>query len=467
MTLLGAARQAGPLRAATEPARPASPRGRCHGRPQRRRRACARREASVARSTSWSTMPAPRPARPSRKTIETWQRDCWPSISTALHLHPGGPPGMLARRPGASSTSPAAPGSPAIAYVSAYVAAKHGVIGSPRARALNTPKRRHRERGLPRLHRDATCCRARSGRSSSKTGRTAEEARAALAQPIRRAARDPEEVADAVLWLCGPGAESITGQAIAVAGGEVMTRSRQPWQRCATRSAPSRATRAGTSTGAGRRRPGGHASRSNRPEQQESADLRIATPSCATCSAARYAERRQGGRDHRRGRQFLLRRRRARDHRPADGMTMPELLAFTRMTGDLVKAMRACPQPIIAAIDGICAGAGAILAMASDLRLGTAARKTAFLFTRVGLAGCDMGACATAAAHHRPGPRRRAALHRPRDERPRKAERWGFFNASCARRAARRGAGAGAHPRRRADVRARHDQDACCTRNGP
>ena len=70
------------------------------------------------------------------------------------------------------------------------------------------------------------------------------------------------------------------------------------------------------------------------------------------------------------------------------------LLAFTQMTGDLVKAMRACPQPIIAAVDGVCAGAGAILAMASDLRIGTAAAKVAFLFNRVGLAGCDMGACA-------------------------------------------------------------------------
>ena len=102
------------------------------------------------------------------------------------------------------------------------------------------------------------------------------------------------------------------------------------------------------------------------------------------------------------------------------------------MTGDLVKAMRACPQPIIAAIDGVCAGAGAILAMASDLRLGTPRSKTAFLFTRVGLAGCDMGACAHAAADHRPGPRRGAALHRPLDERARKAYAWGFFNRLCA-----------------------------------
>ncbi|MBW8844818.1 MAG: enoyl-CoA hydratase family protein [Burkholderiales bacterium] len=79
---------------------------------------------------------------------------------------------------------------------------------------------------------------------------------------------------------------------------------------------------------------------------------------------------------------------------PLTGMSMPDLLAFTRMTGDLVKAMRACPQPIVAAVDGVCAGAGAIMAMASDLRMGTARSKTAFLFTRVGLAGCDMGACA-------------------------------------------------------------------------
>ncbi|APW42878.1 enoyl-CoA hydratase family protein [Rhodoferax saidenbachensis] len=79
---------------------------------------------------------------------------------------------------------------------------------------------------------------------------------------------------------------------------------------------------------------------------------------------------------------------------PLMQLAMPELLMFTRMTGDLVKTMRACPQPIIAAIDGICAGAGAIMAMASDLRMGTVRSKTAFLFNRVGLAGCDMGACA-------------------------------------------------------------------------
>lgn len=79
---------------------------------------------------------------------------------------------------------------------------------------------------------------------------------------------------------------------------------------------------------------------------------------------------------------------------PLTKMDMRDLLSFTRMTGDLVKAIRACPQPVIAAVDGICVGAGAIIAMASDLRFATPAAKCAFLFTRVGLAGCDMGACA-------------------------------------------------------------------------
>lgn len=78
---------------------------------------------------------------------------------------------------------------------------------------------------------------------------------------------------------------------------------------------------------------------------------------------------------------------------PLTRMSMPELLDFTRMTGDLVKTMRRCPQPIIAAIDGICAGAGAMVALASDFRIGTPEAKTAYLFTRVGLAGADMGAC--------------------------------------------------------------------------
>nr|WP_294523617.1 enoyl-CoA hydratase family protein [uncultured Rhodopila sp.] len=109
---------------------------------------------------------------------------------------------------------------------------------------------------------------------------------------------------------------------------------------------------------------------------------------------------------------------------------MQGLLAFCRMTGDLVKAMRACPQPIVAAIDGICAGAGAIIAMASDLRLGTAGSKVAFLFTRVGLAGADMGACNILPRIIGAG---RAAdlLYTGRAMDGTEAERFGFYNRLC------------------------------------
>ena len=111
-------------------------------------------------------------------------------------------------------------------------------------------------------------------------------------------------------------------------------------------------------------------------------------------------------------------------------LKVPELLLFTRMTGDLVKAMRGCPQPIIAAIDGVCAGAGAIMAMASDLRLGTARSQTAFLFNRVGLAGCDMGACAMLPRIVGQG-RASELLYTGRSLGGEEAERWGFFNRLC------------------------------------
>lgn len=107
------------------------------------------------------------------------------------------------------------------------------------------------------------------------------------------------------------------------------------------------------------------------------------------------------------------------------------LLAFTRMTGDLVKAMRACPQPIIATVDGICAGAGAILAMASDLRYGTPASKVAFLFTRVGLAGADMGACNILPRIIGAG-RAAELLFTGRALEGTQAEAWGFYNRLCA-----------------------------------
>ena len=107
------------------------------------------------------------------------------------------------------------------------------------------------------------------------------------------------------------------------------------------------------------------------------------------------------------------------------------LLDFTRMTGEIVKAMRAAPQPIIAAVDGVCAGAGAIVAMASDMRLGTAGAKVAFLFNRVGLAGCDMGACAVLPRIIGQG-RASELLFTGRAMSGEEAERWGFFNRLCA-----------------------------------
>jgi enoyl-CoA hydratase/carnithine racemase len=116
---------------------------------------------------------------------------------------------------------------------------------------------------------------------------------------------------------------------------------------------------------------------------------------------------------------------------PLTRMTTPERLAFTRMTGALVLAMRQCPQPIICAIDGVCVGAGAILAMASDLRYGTARSKVAFLFTRVGLAGCDMGACAMLPRIIGQG-RASELLYTGRAMDGDEAERWGFYNKLCA-----------------------------------
>jgi enoyl-CoA hydratase/carnithine racemase len=113
---------------------------------------------------------------------------------------------------------------------------------------------------------------------------------------------------------------------------------------------------------------------------------------------------------------------------PLTKMTMPELLEFTRMTGDLVKAMRGCPQPVIGAIDGVCAGAGAMMALACDLRYGTAATKTAFLFTRVGLAGADMGACALLPRVIGQG-RASELLFTGRAMTAQEGLAWGFFNA--------------------------------------
>jgi enoyl-CoA hydratase/carnithine racemase len=112
---------------------------------------------------------------------------------------------------------------------------------------------------------------------------------------------------------------------------------------------------------------------------------------------------------------------------PLTEMDMPGLLRFTRMTGDLVKAIRACPQPVIAAVDGVCVGAGAAIATACDLRLGTPRAKVAFLFARVGLAGCDMGCCALLPRIVGQG-RTAELLFTGRSMGADEGERWGFFN---------------------------------------
>jgi enoyl-CoA hydratase/carnithine racemase len=112
---------------------------------------------------------------------------------------------------------------------------------------------------------------------------------------------------------------------------------------------------------------------------------------------------------------------------PLTGMSMPQLLEFTRMTGDVVKAMRHCPQPLVAAVDGVCAGAGAILAMACDLRVAAPSAKTAFLFVRVGLAGCDMGACAMLPRIIGQG-RAAELLYTGRSMSADEGLAWGFFN---------------------------------------
>lgn len=113
--------------------------------------------------------------------------------------------------------------------------------------------------------------------------------------------------------------------------------------------------------------------------------------------------------------------------KPLTEMDMKGLLSFTRMTGDLVKSMLGCGSPVVSAIDGICVGAGAIIAMASDIRFATAAAKTAFLFTRVGLAGCDMGACAILPRIIGQG-RAAELLYTGRSFTAEEGERWGFYN---------------------------------------
>ncbi len=155
----------------------------------------------------------------------------------------------------------------------------------------------------------------------------------------------------------------------------------------------------------------------NRPERKNPLTFESYAELRDTFRALVYAPRGQGGGRRRRGRQFQLGRRRPRDHRPADRDGHAGPARFTRMTGDLVKAMRGCPQPIVAALDGVCVGAGAILAMASDIRIATPGDEDRLPVHPRRPRRLRHGRLRDPAADHRPGPRLGAALHRPGDER--------------------------------------------------
>jgi enoyl-CoA hydratase/carnithine racemase len=187
-------------------------------------------------------------------------------------------------------------------------------------------------------------------------------------------------------------------------------------------------------------------------------------PSCATFPAPRLCRRREAVVITGAGGNFCSGGDVHEIIGPLTRLNAPELLMFTRMTGDLVKAMRACPQPIVAAIDGVCAGAGAILAMASDLRYGTRARKVPFLFNRVGLAGCDMGACACCRASSARAAPANCSTPAAAWAATRRAQ-WGFYNRVCAPEPCwpRRAPGAQIVPARPSPTASPR---RCCTRNG-
>ena len=249
----------------------------------------------------------------------------------------------------------------------------------------------------------------------SKTGRSVAEAQAELTRwnPQGRLIQ-AEEVAGAVAWLCLPSSASITGQAIAVAGGEAhvvasLLKLAQP--RHTRLEARERVATITLSE---------HPERKNPLTFESYAELRDTVP--------RVGGRRrcEGGGADGAGEDFCSGGDVHDIIGPLVHMDFPGKLRFTRMT-EVVKAMRHCPQPIVAAVDGVCAGAGAILAMGSDMRLGTPRAKVSFLFVRVGLSGADMGACAILPRIVGPGPRRGAAVHRA-DHGRRRGRALGFFN---------------------------------------
>ena len=281
------------------------------------------------------------------------------------------------------------------AYVSAYCASKHGVIGLTRALALETARTDVTVNAVCPGFTDTPLLAGAVDTISGKTGRSRDEARASLARA------NPQ---GRLVTPRGSGGHG------AVAGFGKGDRHHRPGDPGRRRRGHGRLT-AMTNPMQDKKRP----FKDHKPEHflfETDADGRVATITLNRpdkknpLTFQSYEEldepvpgARQGQRRARRG---ADRRRRTISRsggdvfeiiEPLTKMAMPDLLDFTRMTGDLVRQMRACPQPIIAAVDGICAGAGAIIAMAADFRIATPQTKTAFLFTRVGLAGADMGAC--------------------------------------------------------------------------
>ena len=314
------------------------------------------------------------------------------------------------------------------AYVAAYCAAKQRLIGLTRALALEFARTGITVNAVcPGFTETPLVARAVET-IVAKTGRSEELAKAELTQvQSARAPGAPEEVADAVALagVARRGVDKRSGDRGRRRGGD--GRMNTPNAMQAMRRSDARLCRAALSLHRERGRAGrddrAQPPRAKNPLTFESyAELRDLFRDLAQGSDVRaIVLTGAGGNFSSGGDVFEI-------IEPLTRMAMPDLIAFTRMTGDVVKAMRKCPQPIIAAVDGICAGAGAILAMASDLRLATPEAKTAFLFTRVGLAGADMGACGILPRIIGQG-RAAELLFTGRTMSAAEGSAWGFYNA--------------------------------------
>src|SRR4051794_28753840 len=342
-------------------------------------------------------------------------------------------PGMIERRHGRIVAVASTAGLKGYAYVSAYSAAKHAVIGLVRSLALETAKSGVTVNAVCPGFTETDLLEGSIDNIIKKTGRSREQAIAELSKhnPQGRLVT-PQEVADAVLWVCAEGARAVTGQAIGGAGGEVGGGNNNNASEGAPMSRPANPVTLPLADYSPKHFllavVGGVATVTlNRPERKNPLtfesyrELTDFFRACAMDDEVKtIVVSGAGGNFSSGGDVFEI-------IGPLVQMDTKGLTAFTRMTGDLVKAMRACPQPIIASVEGICAGAGAIIAMASDLRLAATGAKVAFLFNKVGLAGCDMGACAILPRIIGQS-RASELLYTGRFMAAEEGERWGFFS---------------------------------------